>query len=97
MVTLSRSTGSFICFLDLTMSQHPTNKQATLHMEMSYHFCRQHTELGNVLSVLKPTSAMVADFISKQTIRETHVRHALRSFSKQDVPIELAPIHHLVA
>ena len=81
----------------ITMSQHPTNKPATRHMEMRYHFCRQHTELGNVRSVFKPTRAMVADFISKQTIRETHTRHALRSFGFQDVPITLAPIHHLVA
>ena len=81
----------------ITMSQHPTNKPATRHMEMRYHFCRQHTELGNVRSVFKPTRAMVADFISKQTIRETHTRHALRSFGFQGVPITLAPIHHLVA
>jgi hypothetical protein len=81
----------------LTMSQHPTNKPATRRMEMRSHFCRQHAERKNVRSVFKPTREMVADFISKQTSRETHTCRALRSFGKQDIPIELAPIHHLVA
>jgi len=72
------------------------DKLATRHMEMLYHFCRQHTELGNVRSVFKPatkhTREMVADFMNKQTIRETYTHHALRSFGKQDIQIELAPI-----
>jgi hypothetical protein len=80
----------------ITMSLHPTNKPATRHMEMRYHFCRQHTELGHVRPLFKPTRTMVADFISKQTIRETHIRHALRTFGLQSAPVPMSAIQHLV-
>jgi len=80
----------------ITMSLHPANKPATRHMEMKTHFCRQHTELGNTKPIFKPTPKMVADFMTKQTARPTHVRHALRTFGNQDAPVALAPIQHLV-
>ena len=44
----------------LTMSLHPANKPATRHMDMKYHFCRQHTERGDV-NLFVPTPDMVAD------------------------------------
>ena len=80
----------------ITMSLHPTNKPATRHMDMRHHFCRQHTELGHVRPLFKPTRNMVADFISKQTIRETHIRHALRTFGLQSAPVPMSAIQHLV-
>ena len=39
---------------------------------------------------------MIADFISKQTIRETHICHALRTFGNQLVPVPISAIQHLV-
>jgi len=80
----------------ITMSLHPANKPATRHMEMKTHFCRQHTELGNTKPIFKPTPKMVADFMTKQTARPTHMRHALRTFGNQAAPVALAPIRHLV-
>ena len=80
----------------LTMSLHPANKPATRHMDMRRHFCRQHTELGHVKPLFKPTPQMVADFMTKQTPRPIHERHLQRSFGFQGAPVPLAPIQHLV-
>ena len=80
----------------LTMSLHPANKPATRHIDMKYHFCRHHTEKGDVKPLFVPTPDMVADFMTKQTHRPTHERHARRVFGQQSVPVPLAPIQHLV-
>ena len=80
----------------LTMSLHPANKPATRHIDMKYHFCRQHTERGDVKPLFVPTPDMVADFLTKQTHRPTHERHARRVFGQQSAPVPLAPIQHLV-
>ena len=80
----------------LTMSLHPANKPATRHIDMKYHFCRHHTERGDVKPLFVPTPDMVADFMTKQTHRPTHERHARRVFGQQSVPVPLAPIQHLV-
>ena len=45
----------------ITMSLHPANKPATRHMDMRHHFCRQHTEEGDVLPIYQPTPDMAAD------------------------------------
>ena len=63
---------------------------------MKYHFCRQHTERGDVKPLFVPTPDMVADFLTKQTHRPTHERHARRVFGQQSAPVPLAPIQHLV-
>ena len=80
----------------LTMSLHPANKPATRHIDMKYHFCRQHTEQGDVKPLFTATPDMVADFMTKQTHRPTHERHARRVFGLQSAPVPLAPIQHLV-
>ena len=45
----------------ITMSLHPANKPATRHMDMRRHFCRQHTEEGDMLPIYQPTPDMAAD------------------------------------
>ena len=80
----------------LTMSLHPANKPATRHIDMKRHFCREHTELGTVKPLFKPTPEMVADFLTKQTPRPVHEKHLHRAFGFQGAPVPLAPIQHLV-
>ena len=80
----------------LTMSLHPANKPATRHIDMKRHFCREHTELGTVKPLFKPTPEMVADFLTKQTPRPVHEKHLHRTFGFQDAVVPLAPIQHLV-
>ena len=80
----------------ITMGLHPANKPATRHIDMRIHFCRQHVEQGDVSTSFMPTPDMVADFMTKQTARPTHVRHALRTFGNQAAPVPIAPIQHLV-
>ena len=76
----------------ITMSLHPANS----HIDMRRHFCRQHTEEGAVRPVYQPTPDMVADYLTKQTARPTHERHALRSLGQQSAPVPIQPIVHIV-
>ena len=46
--------------------------------------------------IVSYTPDMVADFLTKQTHRPTHERHARRVFGQQSAPVPLAPIQHLV-
>ena len=81
----------------ITMSLHPANKPATRHVDMRRHFCRHHTELEDVGPVFVGTPDMVADFMTKQTLRAIHERHCKRSFGNQHASLPLPPILHLVA
>ena len=81
----------------ITMSLHPANKPATRHVDMRRHFCRHHTELGDVKPLFIGTPDMVADFMTKQTLRAIHERHCKRSFGDQLASLPLPPILHLVA
>ena len=81
----------------ITMSLHPANKPATRHIDMRIHFCRQHVEAGDVTTTFAPTPAMVADFMTKQTLRLTHERHCRRVFGDQLAPLPLEPITRVVA
>jgi hypothetical protein len=81
----------------ITMSLHPANKPATRHIDMRIHFCRQHVEEGDVTTTFAPTPAMVADFMTKQTLRLTHERHCRRVFGDQLAPLPLEPITRVVA
>jgi hypothetical protein len=80
----------------ITMSIHPANKPATRHVDMRIHFCRQHTELGDVAPLFVPTPDMVTDCLTKQTPRPVHERHSLRIFGSQDAPVPLTVIRHLM-
>ena len=81
----------------ITMSLHPANKPATRHVDMRRHFCRHHTELGDVKPLFIGTPDMVADFMTKQTLRAVHERHCKRSFGSQLASLPLPPILHLVS
>ena len=81
----------------ITMSLHPANKPATRHIDMRIHFCRQHVEEGDVTTIFTPTPDMVADFMTKQTLRLTHERHCRNAFGNQQAPIPLEPIARLIA
>ena len=81
----------------ITMSLHPANKPATRHIDMRIHFCRQHVEQGDVSTSFMPTPDMVADFMTKQTLRLTHERHCRRAFGDQQAPLPLEPITRVVA
>ena len=81
----------------ITMSLHPANKPATRHVDMRRHFCRHHTERGDVKPLFVGTPDMVADFMTKQTLRLLHDRHCHRSFGNQDAALPLSPILNLVA
>ncbi len=76
----------------ITMALHPANKPASRHIDMRIHFCRQHVELGDIVTTFAPTPDMVADFMTKQTQRQTHERHCLRAFGNQHASIPLEPI-----
>jgi hypothetical protein len=76
----------------ITMALHPANKPASRHIDMRIHFCRQHVELGDIVTTFAPTPDMVADFMTKQTQRQTHERHCRRAFGNQHAPIPLEPI-----
>jgi hypothetical protein len=79
------------------MSLHPAKKPATRHVDMRCHFCRHHTELGDVKPLFVGTPDMVADLMNKQTLRATHERHYKRSLGSQHDSLPLPPILHLVA
>ena len=81
----------------ITMSLHPANKPATRHIDMRIHFCRQHVEQGDVTTKFAPTPAMLADFMTKQTLRLTHERHCRRAFGDQSAPLPLEPIARVLA
>ena len=82
----------------IIMSLHPDNKSATRHIDMMrIHFCRQHVEEGDVTTTFAPSPAMVADFMTKQTLRLTHERHCRRVFGDQLSPLPLEPITRVVA
>jgi hypothetical protein len=55
------------------MALHAANKPASRHIDMRMHFCRQHVELGNVSTACTPTPEMVADVMTKQTVRTSLV------------------------
>ena len=67
------------------------------HVDMRRHFCRHHTERGDVKPFFVGTPDMVADFMTKQTLRLLHERHCRRSFGKQDTTLPLLPILNLLA
>ena len=75
----------------IIMALHPANNLASRHIDMRFHFCRQHVELGDIATTFTPTSHMVADFMTKQTHRVTHERHCHRAFGNQNAPIPLDP------
>ena len=56
-----------------------------------------HTERGDVKPFFVGTPDMVADFMTKQTLRQLHERHCRRSFGKQDTALPLLPILNLLA
>ena len=59
----------------ISMSQHPTNKPATRHVDMRIRMCRQHVELGNIKTEHMPGTDLPADMCSKQTVCPTHEKH----------------------
>jgi hypothetical protein len=81
----------------ITMALHPANKPASRHIDMRIHFCRQHVELGDIVTTFAPTPDMVADFMTKQTQRLTHERHCRRAFGNQHAPLPLEPIVRVLA
>ena len=81
----------------ITMSLHPANKPATRHVDICRHFCRHHTELGDVKPLFIGTPDMVADFMTIQTLRGIHERHCKRSLGNQLASLPSPPILHLVA
>ncbi len=80
----------------ISMSQHPTNKPATRHIDMRMHMCRQHVELGNIKTEHMPGTDLPADMCSKQTVCPTHEKHTARTFGDQSLAPPAAPISRVV-
>ena len=80
----------------ISMSQHPTNKPATRHVDMRIHMCRQHVELGNIKTEHMPGTDLPADMCSKQTVCPTHEKHTVRTFGDQSLAPPAAPITRVV-
>ena len=80
----------------ISMSQHPTNKPATRHVDMRIHMCRQHVELGNIKTEHMSGTDLPADMCSKQTVCPTHEKHTARTFGDQSIAPPAAPITRIV-
>jgi len=80
----------------ITMGLHPSNRPATMHIDMRKRFCRQHVELGNFTTPFKKTADMLADFLSKQTPKPTHERNRDNTFRNQTLGPALGKIQHVV-
>ena len=80
----------------ITMGLHPANKPATRHVNMRMHMCRQHVELGHVVTPYCRTYDMVADYMTKATPKPTHERHNARVMGDQSIAPPLPIIHHLL-
>jgi len=85
-----------IIFCAITIGLYPSNKPATRHIDMRKHFCRQHVELGNVTTPFKKTADMLADFLSKQTPKQTHECHRDNTSGNQTLGPALGKIQHVV-
>ena len=58
--------------------------------------CRQHVELGHVVTPYCRTYDMVADYMTKATPKPTHERHNARVMGDQSIAPPLPIIHHLL-
>lgn len=53
----------------IAMSQNPAHHQRAKHIDIHYHFVKDHCAKGNVILVYLPTNDMVADMLTKPTGR----------------------------